>query len=119
MPIIVTWILAASLLACSVPTSIPIEVESPASIPVSITTINTTENSPDTPLMVPKKTSRRGDRQEDKYACAINSDGYCISSGIAHGAGLKPNTEDIVDRNGVFLFSMHEAVAVNSAGKTL
>ena len=69
--------------------------------------------------MVPIKPSRRSDRQEDKYACAINSDGYCIFSGIPHGAGLKPNTEDIVDRNGVFLFSMHEAVAVNSTGKIL
>ena len=52
-------------------------------------------------------------------AGAINSDGYYIFSGIPHGAGLKPNTEDIVDRNGDFLFFMHEAVAVNLSGDIL
>ena len=52
-------------------------------------------------------------------AGAINSDGYYIFPGIPHGAGLKPNTEDIVDRNGDFLFFMHEAVAVNLSGDIL
>tara|TARA_B100000315_G_scaffold7868_1_gene7813 strand:- start:439 stop:669 length:231 start_codon:yes stop_codon:yes gene_type:complete len=34
------------------------------------------------------------------YAGAINSSGHYIFSGIPHGADLKPNTEDIVDRKG-------------------
>lgn len=58
-------------------------------------------------------------RPEDKYACVINPDGYCIFLGMPHGAGLKPNTEHIVDGDEVFLFSMNEAVAVNSAGEIL
>tara|TARA_Y100000310_G_scaffold46997_1_gene43588 strand:- start:62 stop:832 length:771 start_codon:yes stop_codon:yes gene_type:complete len=73
----------------------------------------------DIPQAVRAKPSRQGGRPKDKYACAINSKGYCIFSGIPHGTGLKPNTEDIVDRNGAVLFFMHEAVAVNSSGKIL
>jgi hypothetical protein len=79
----------------------------------------TTKSSTQIPEAVPAKPSRQGDRPEDKYACTINSSGHCIFSGIPHGAGLKPSTEDIVDRNGKFLFFMHEAVAVNSSGKIL
>lgn len=75
--------------------------------------------TPDTLQTVSPKPSRQSGRPEDKYACAINSEGYCIFSGIPHEAGLKPNTEEIVDRNGTFLFFMHEAVAVNSSGKIL
>jgi len=52
-------------------------------------------------------------------ADTIHSNGYYIFSGTPHGAGLKPNTEDIVDRNGAFLFFIHEAVAVNSSGEIL
>jgi hypothetical protein len=88
-------------------------------IPVPIATAVTTENSPDTTQVFPTKPSGQGDRPEDKYACSINSEGFCIFSGIPHGTGLRPNTEDIVDRNGAFLFSIHEAVAINSSGKIL
>ena len=62
---------------------------------------------------------RQVGRPEDKYSCAINSDGYCIFSGIPHRTGLNPNTEDIVDADEVFLFTMNEAVAVNSSGEIL
>ncbi len=55
-------------------------------------------------------------KPEDKYECNINSDGYCIFSGSPHKAGLNPGTKDIVTRNGEFLFSLDEAVAVNSSG---
>ena len=86
---------------------------------VTATNFMGTSASPAPSSAVPAKPPRQGGRPEDKYACAINSDGYCIFSGIPHGAGLKPNTEHIVDRNGAFLFFMHEAVAVNSLGKIL
>jgi hypothetical protein len=66
-----------------------------------------------------EKPSGRGGAPEDRYACVINSDGHCIFSGIPHATGLSPNTGEIVDRDGHFLFSMNEAVAVNSAGKIL
>ncbi len=78
-----------------------------------------TKNSTQISQAVPTATPRQGGRPADQYACTINSAGYCIFSGIPHGAGLKPNTEDIVDRNGAFLFFMNEAVAVNSSGKIL
>ena len=58
-------------------------------------------------------------RPEDKYACNINSDGYCIFTGIPHKTGLEAGSEDIVDRNGDFLFSVNEAVAANSSGEIL
>ena len=60
-----------------------------------------------------------GDRPEDRYACHIDADGYCIFTGSPHKTGLKPGTDDIVDNEGVFLFFMEEAVAVNSSGQTL
>ena len=72
-----------------------------------------------TPAVTTAKPPRQGGRPEDRYACSITSEGYCIFSGIPHGSGLKAKTEDIVDRNGTFLFFMHEAVAVNSSGKIL
>ena len=78
-----------------------------------------TKNSTQISQAVPTATPRQGGRPADQYACTINSAGYCIFSGIPHGAGLKPNTEHIVDRDGVFLFFMNEAVAVNSSGEIL
>ena len=87
--------------------------------PVPMATANTTGNLSNTSQVVPTEPSRQSGRSEDKYACAISSDGYCIFSGIPHRAGLKPNTEYIVDRDGVFLFFLNEAVAVDSQGKTL
>ena len=67
----------------------------------------------------PAQPPSQGDKPGDKYACAINSSGYCIFSGRPHKTGLKPYTEDIVDADGVFLFTMNEAVAVNSSGEIL
>jgi len=46
-------------------------------------------------------------------------DGYCIFTGTPHNAGLEPQTKNIVDRNGVVIFSINEVVAVNSSGKIL
>ena len=56
---------------------------------------------------------------EDKYACSINSDGYCIFTGTPHNTGLKTGTNNIVNSNGSVLFSMNEAAAANSSGEVL
>ena len=53
-----------------------------------------------------------GTKPEDKYACNINSDGYCIFTGNQHNSGLSPNTNNIVNRNGEFLFYINEAVSL-------
>ncbi|MCS5701035.1 MAG: HNH endonuclease family protein, partial [Acidobacteria bacterium] len=58
-------------------------------------------------------------RPADRYACNIDSLGYCIFTGTPHQTGLDPGTEDIIDRDGNFLFPVDEAVAVNSQGETL
>ncbi|MEE2961734.1 MAG: hypothetical protein VYA34_13400 [Myxococcota bacterium] len=58
-------------------------------------------------------------RPEDKYACVIDSEGYCIFTGTPHQTGLKPGTDQVVDRNGKTLFSMGEALAANAAGDVL
>jgi len=58
-------------------------------------------------------------RPDDRYACNSDSLGYCIFTGTPHQTGLDPGTEDIVDRDGNFLFSANEAVAVNAQGEAL
>jgi len=58
-------------------------------------------------------------RPDDRYACNFDSLGYCIFTGTPHQTGLDPGTEDIVDRDGNFLFSANEAVAVNAQGEAL
>ena len=55
----------------------------------------------------------------DNYACVIEASGHCIFTGSPHQTGLNPGTDDIVDRDGAVLFSVHEAVAVNSSGAIL
>ena len=55
----------------------------------------------------------------DKYACNINSEGFCIFSGEPHKSVLSPGTNNIVNRDGIFLFAMDEAVAINSSGEIL
>ncbi|SVC39511.1 uncharacterized protein METZ01_LOCUS292365, partial [marine metagenome] len=67
----------------------------------------------------PKPLRRSGSKPEDRYACVIMPDGYCIFTGTPHNAGLEPKTNNIVDRNGTVIFSINEAVAVNSSGKVL
>ena len=63
----------------------------------------------------------RGDRGKqgrppDRYACVSDISGHCIFKGNPHPNGLKPDTNQIVDRNNRFLFLIDEAVAVNSSG---
>jgi len=58
-------------------------------------------------------------RPADNYACNINEAGYCIFTGTPHQTGLKPGTDDIIDRDGHVLFAIHDAVAANSDGQIL
>ena len=58
-------------------------------------------------------------RPADRYACKINPEGFCIFTGNPHETGLKSGTNEIIDRQGNFLFHAEEAVAVNSLGKIL
>ena len=58
-------------------------------------------------------------RPVDRYVCNIDSLGYCIFTGTPHQTGLDPGTDDIVDRDGNFLFPVAEAVAVNAQGNLL
>ena len=55
----------------------------------------------------------------DTYACNIDGEGYCIFTGTPHETGLKPGTENIVDREGNVLFPLNEALAANSSGEVL
>ena len=82
-------------------------------------TVIATETSSDIPQAFSTTPASQVGRPEGTNACAINFGGHCIFSGNPHGAGLKPHTEEIVDRNGAFLFSIHEAVAINSSGEIL
>ena len=59
------------------------------------------------------------EKPEDTYSCEINSGGYCIFTGTPHQEGLEPGTDNIVDRDGNYLFGVDEALAVNSEGTTL
>jgi hypothetical protein len=55
----------------------------------------------------------------DNYDCIINEAGFCIFTGSPHPNGLKPGSDEIIDHEGVFLFSLDEALAVNASGEVL
>ena len=59
------------------------------------------------------------EKPEDTYSCEINSEGYCIFTGTPHQESLEPGTDNIVDREGNYLFGVDEALAANSEGTTL
>ena len=63
--------------------------------------------------------SREGGRVEDRYACVIGPNGYCIFTGRPHETGLKQGIDEVLDRNGNFLFPMNKAVAASSSGEVL
>ena len=63
--------------------------------------------------------NRGGGRIEDRYACVIDRNGYCIFAGRPHETGLKQGTDEVLDRNGNFLFSVNEAVAASFSGEVL
>ena len=59
------------------------------------------------------------EKPENTYSCEISSEGFCIFAGTPHKQGLEPGTDNIVDREGNYLFGIDEALAVNSEGTTL
>ena len=67
----------------------------------------------------PPKGPDKGGRMEDKYACVIGPNGYCIFTGSPHETGLKQGTDEVLDRDGNFLYSVNEAVAASSSGEIL
>ena len=105
------------------PTALPVNTRKPTAtaIPTVLPTATAIliKDSNLTPQPISPKPPKPGGRPEDRYSCVINSKGYCIFSGNPHRTGLNPNTENIVDRKGNFLFLLQEAVAVNSSGEIL
>ena len=67
----------------------------------------------------PPKGPDKGGRMEDKYACVIGPNGYCIFTGRPHETGLKQGTDEVLDRDGNFLYFVNEAVAASSSGEIL
>ena len=63
--------------------------------------------------------SRGRGRVEDRYACVIGPNVYCIFTGRPHETGLKQGTDEVLDRDGNFLYSVNEAVAASSSGQIL
>ena len=72
--------------------------------------------APDGP---PPKDPDKGGRIDDRYACVIGPNGYCIFTGRPHETGLKQGTDEVLDRDGNYLYSMNEAVAARSSGEIL
>ena len=67
----------------------------------------------------PPKGPDKGGRIENRYACVIGPNGYCIFTGRPHETGLKQGTDEVLDRDGNFLYSVNEAVAASSSGEIL
>jgi hypothetical protein len=67
----------------------------------------------------PPKGPDKGGRIEDRYACEIGPNGYCIFTGRPHETGLKQGTDEVLDRDGNFLYSVNEVVAASSSGEIL
>ena len=67
----------------------------------------------------PPKGPDKGGKVGDRYACVINPNGYCIFTGRPHETGLKQGTDEVLDRDGNFLYSMTESVAASSSGEIL
>ena len=64
---------------------------------------------------------KKGDDEklEVIYACEINLEGYCIFTGTPHQEALEPGTDNIIDREGNYIFGVNEAVAANLEGRIL
>ena len=67
----------------------------------------------------PPKGPDKGGKIEDRYACVIGPNGYCIFTGRPHKTGLKQGTDEVLDRDGNYLYSVNEAVAASSSGEIL
>ena len=58
-------------------------------------------------------------KPNDKYACKIDPDGFCIFTGKPHPLTLKPGTTKIFNLHGEFSFNLDEAVATSKSGEIL
>ena len=67
----------------------------------------------------PPKGPDKGGRIENRYACEIGPNGYCIFTGRPHETGLKQGSDKVLDLDGNFLYSVNEAVAASSSGEIL
>ena len=65
------------------------------------------------------KTTKPNKKPADRYSCNINDQGFCIFTGQPHQNYLKPRSRTVVNIEGLELFSIEEAVAVNSQGEML
>ena len=65
------------------------------------------------------KTTKPDKKPADRYSCNINDQGFCIFTGQPHQNYLKPRSNTVVNLEGLELFFVEEAVAVNSQGETL
>ena len=51
--------------------------------------------------------------------CNIDSEGFCIFTGTPHQTGLQPDTNNVVDRQGNFLYLINQSAAADSSGDIL
>jgi len=73
----------------------------------------------DSETMDPANSNNGESETTDPKICNLNAAGFCIFSGSPHETGLGPATNNVVDRNGNFLFLIGEAAAANAAGEIL
>ena len=62
------------------------------------------------------KVTKPNKKPNDRYSCNINNQGFCIFTGQPHQNYLEPQSNTVVNLEGLELFSIEEAVAVNSQG---
>ena len=65
------------------------------------------------------KVTKPNKKPNDRYSCNINNQGFCIFTGQPHQNYLEPQSNTVVNLEGSELFSIEEAVAVNSQGEML
>ena len=65
------------------------------------------------------KVTKPNKKPNDRYSCNINNQGFCIFTGQPHQNYLEPQSNTVVNLEGLELFSIEEAVAVNSQGEML
>ena len=95
--------------------------------PTTTTMAPTTTVAPMTTLAVTtttvmsdsSKVTKPNKKPNDRYSCNINNQGFCIFTGQPHQNYLEPQSNTVVNLEGSELFSIEEAVAVNSQGEML
>jgi len=83
------------------------------------TNVTTTTTVQETNTVTVVENSVTQMKPTSNYSCNLIPLGFCIFTGIPHQTGLKPGTNEIINRETEFLFLLEEAVAVDSSGKIL